>query len=139
MGSSVNGLGSFDPLTFLNSLTAPASSANSAASTNGVSAQQEFSAMQKHGDLNSLLSDSLAVGVLQMAEPSSAQSATGTDLSNLVNQLIAAYTPRGSASSAATLSTNPALAIIQSLEATGALGSDITDSIGASVLGQTSG
>jgi hypothetical protein len=150
MGSAVNGLGSFDPSTLINSLIAPAPSGASAATTNGVSAPQEFSALQQNGDLEGLLSDNIAVGVMQIANSTATQPVAGTDVSNLVNQLIAAYATPAEAStsssggsaaqqSAATLSTNPALAIIQAMESAGAFGSTLTDSIGADVLGQTAG
>jgi len=98
MGSAVNGLGAFNPLTLIDSLTPSPASASSEA-TNEVSAQQEFSALQKSGDLSSVLSDSVAVGVLQFADPSSTPSTQGPDLSSLVSQLIAAYTPSESSSS----------------------------------------
>jgi hypothetical protein len=146
MGATVNGLGSFDPSTLLDSLTGPAASAPSTGLTNGVTAQQEFSAMQQSGDLSSLLSDSVAVGVLQFANPATTPSSTGTDFSTMISQLIAAYTPVAAASSvsgntpapsAATLSTNPALAIIQELEQTGVLSSTMSDAVGASTLSPT--
>lgn len=147
MSSAVGGLGSFDPLSLINSLTAPAASATSASDTNGVSAQQEFSALQKSGDLNSLLSDSVAIGVMQMADSASMPSVAASDIPNMVNQLIAAYTPGDATSSAggsaqqtaAALSTNPALAIIQSLETMGAVGPTVSDSVAASAMAQTAG
>ena len=143
MSSAVNGLGSFDPSSLISSLTAPASSAATSTSpTGGVSAQQELTALQKNGDLNALLSDSVAVGVMQIASTGSTPSGAGTDLSSLVNQLIAAYAaPETSTSSAAggnppqsaaTLSTNPVLAIIQTMESTGAFGPAGLDSTGTS-------
>jgi hypothetical protein len=144
MSSAVSALGSFDPTTLINSLTAPAASSTTAADTNGVSAQQEFSAMAKNGDLNSLLSDSVAVGVMQFSDASSTPSAAVTDIPNMVNQLIAAYTPgqedssssQAQQQSAAMLSTNPALAIIQALETSGAMGSTLADSVANSVMAQ---
>jgi hypothetical protein len=132
MSSSVSGLGSFDPSWLINSLTAPVPSATTSASqVTGVSAQEEFSALRKSGDLNGMLSDSVAVGVMQIAYAGSAPSGAATDLSGLVNQLIAAYTtPEASSStsgstprqSAAALSTNPGLAIIQTMENLGTFG-----------------
>jgi hypothetical protein len=149
MSSAVNGLGSFDPLTLINSLTASAQSTTAAASTSGVSAKDEFSALLKSGDLEGLLSDNIAVGVMQIANPSSTSSTAGTDLTSMVNQLISAYATPAAAStsssssgsstaqqSADTLPMNPALAIIQAMEKSGALGPTLADSIGASVLGQ---
>jgi len=147
MSSAVNGLGSFDPLTLINSLTASAQSTTAAASTSGVSAKEEFSALLKSGDLEGLLSDNIAVGVMQIANPSSTSSTAGTDLTSMVNQLISAYATPTAAStsssgsstaqqSADTLPMNPALAIIQAMEKSGALGPTLADSIGASVLGQ---
>jgi hypothetical protein len=147
MSSAVNGLGSFDPLTLINSLTASAQSTTAAASTSGVSAKEEFSALLKSGDLEGLLSDNIAVGVMQIANPSSTSSTVGTDLTSMVNQLISAYATPTAAStsssgsstaqqSADTLPMNPALAIIQAMEKSGALGPTLADSIGASVLGQ---
>jgi len=150
MSSTVNGLSSFDPLALINSLIAPVTSAASTATTNVVSPQQELSAMQKSGDLEGLLSDNIAVGVMQIANPASTPSAAGTGVTSLVNQLIAAYTspaaPEASSTSssatpqsAATLSTNPALATIQAMESAGSLNSTLADSIAASALGQTTG
>jgi hypothetical protein len=123
MGSAVTGPGSLNPLSLLNALYAPAQSTAPSAATGGVTAQQEFTAMQNSGDLNGLLSDSVAIGVMQIADSSTAPSGAGVDMSNLVNQLIAAYAPAGEPGSAsatpqtaASLSTNPALAIIQTVE-----------------------
>ena len=124
MGSAVNGPGSLNSLSLLDALYAPAQSTAPSDPTGGVTAQQEFTAMQNSGDLNGLLSDSVAVGVMQIADSSTAPSGAGTDMSNLVNQLIAAYTPAGEPGTSATpapqtaaaLSTNPGLAIIQTVE-----------------------
>jgi hypothetical protein len=184
MGSSITGVNSFNPSALLSSLLSPTSStASSTTTTNGVSAQQELSAMQQSGDLGGLLSDSVAVGVMQISEPSATPSSASTDVSNLVNQLIAAYAPSagtpvsasaatpapatGSSSApsvtspttspasgtnsstatsaigsrapttAADLSTDPALAIIQAMVETGSLGSTLADSVAASSLNQT--
>jgi len=139
MSSAVSAPGTFDPSTLINSLAPPpAATTTSATEINGVSVQQEFTAMQKNGDLNSLLSDSLAVGVLQFADPTLS---SGTDIQNMVNQLIAAYTPGETSSSttptsAAALSTNPALALIQTMEASGAFGAGPADSLASTVPGQ---
>lgn len=69
MSSAINGLGSVSPL----SLSVPAATATpstpSTSETDGVTAQQELSAMEKSGSLNSLLSASVAVGVLQILNP----------------------------------------------------------------------
>ena len=131
MGSAVSGLGSYDPSKLNELLTPTASSANSVVKTSGVSAKQELAAMRENGDLESVLSDSIAAGVLQVTYPSTTSPVAATDVSSLVNQLIAAYsTPADGTSasgisdkSAAALPTNPALAIIQALENAGLLGS----------------
>lgn len=145
MGSIVNGLGSYNPATLIHSLTASAPSATPAVETNVVTAKQELAAMQKNGDLSSMLSANIAVGVLQLADPSSAMAA-GTDMSALVHQLISAYVDstgapasNTSTQSAATLPANPALAIIQSLENAGAFAPILTDPNSVAALGQTEG
>ena len=51
MGSSITSVNSFNPATLLSALLSPTSSAaSSTTTTNGVSAQQELSAMQQSGD-----------------------------------------------------------------------------------------
>ena len=114
MSSAVTGVGSFNPLALIDSPTAATPSAQAAAQDSGVTAAQEFTAMKNSGDLNGLLSDSVAVGVMQIADSGSAPAGAGTEISSLVNQLIAAYDPPQQ--SAASLSTNPALAIIQTVD-----------------------
>ena len=109
MGSALNGLGSLNTLTLIDSLNAPASPATVAAPTN----EGESAASHSSGDFNGLLSDSLAVGVMQISDSASGPSGAGTDM------LIAAYTP--AEHTAASLSTNPALAIIQTVEGAGDL------------------
>jgi hypothetical protein len=62
--------------------------------------------MQQSGDLGGLLSDSVAVGVMQISEPSTTPSSASADVSDLVNQLIAAYaTPADTPASAAPAAT----------------------------------
>jgi hypothetical protein len=81
---------------------------------------------------------------MQFSDASSTPSAAVTDIPNMVNQLIAAYTPgqedssssQAQQQSAAMLSTNPALAIIQALETSGAMGSTLADSVANSVMAQ---
>jgi len=139
MGSAITGLTSFDPSALINSLIAPATSTTQPATIAGVSAQQEFSALEKNGDLEGLLSDNIAIGVMQIANPSPTTPAAATDVSNLVSQLISAYTTPAASTqqSAATPSTNPAMAIIKAMEQTGTFGSTMADSVGVSTLGQT--
>jgi len=137
MSSAVNGLGSVNPLNLIDlpESTAPPAATVSTPQSGGVSAAQELGAMEKNGSLDSLLSASVAVGVLQIADPTSVSPNAGTDVSNLVNQLISAYsTPTEQQSSnqgtAASLSNNPALAIIQAMEADGAFGPSLMGSSG---------
>ena len=129
MGSAVSGLGSFDPSTLIKSLAPTASSATSAVKTRGVSARQELSALQESGQVGSLLSDSIAAGVIQITNAPPATPVPETDASNQANNLIAAYTMPGDPAedsaarkSAATLPTNAALAILQAMENAGVLG-----------------
>ncbi|MGA3024887.1 MAG: hypothetical protein ABSF98_08975 [Bryobacteraceae bacterium] len=150
MSSAVNGLGSSDQLALINSLIAPASTNTPAAPPSGVSAQQELTALQKNGDLTGLLSDNIAVGVMQIANSTSTSSLAGTSLTSLVSQLISAYTssaePSTSSSSgsaaqqsAATLSTNPGLAIIQEMENAGTFSPTLADATAAGGLSQITG
>jgi len=80
--------------------------------------------MEQNGSLNSLLGASVAVGVLQILNPGPEPVTGQTGMSNLVNQLLAAYT--GSSTSSASnssTSTDPGLAVLQDMEANGSLGS----------------
>jgi len=116
MGAAVNSLSSADPLSLSVPAAAATSSTATTSETNGVSAQQELSAMEKNGSLESLLSASVAVGVLQILNPGPEPATGQPGVSNLVNQLLAAYT-----SSSSTSSTNAALAEVQDMEAGGVL------------------
>ncbi|HTP89694.1 MAG TPA: hypothetical protein VMJ34_22260 [Bryobacteraceae bacterium] len=127
MGSAVSGLGSFDPTNLIRSTTPTASSATSAVKTRSVSAKQEQAALQESGQGESLLSGSIAAGVLQITNPPPATPVAEADVSNQMNQVIAAYTtpPEGDNTahqSAATWPSNPALALLQALENAGVLG-----------------
>jgi len=126
MSSALNSLSSLSPL----SLSVPAAATASSAPTtsaatasaatssqsDGVSAQQELTAMEKDGSLESMLSASVAVGVLQILDPGPEPATGQTGISSLVNQLLAAYTSSSSPSS-----TNPGLAEVQAMEADGSL------------------
>ena len=76
--------------------------------------------MEKNGSLDSLLSASVAVGVLQILNPGPEPATGQTGISNLVNQLLSAYTNSPSSSSS-TSTTDPGLAVLQDMEASGSL------------------
>jgi hypothetical protein len=84
----------------------------------GASAQQEFSATQKSGQLGTLLSDSIAAAVLQFSDSAVAPTSATPDLSALISQLVAAYAAPETPSQSNTPNPemNPALAILQALQ-----------------------
>jgi hypothetical protein len=116
MSSAVNSLSSVNPLSLSDPAAAATPSTATTSGTDGVTAQQELSAMEQNGSLDSLLSASVAVGVLQILDPGPEPATGQTGISNLVNQLLAAYTSSSSSSSA-----NPGLALVQDMEADGSL------------------
>ncbi len=141
MGSAVSGLGSPDTSSLISTLLAPASATTPATQIGDVTAQQELTAMQKSGDLAGLLSDSVAIGVMQFADASTS-TGVAPDLNSLMTRLISAYanptgtsassTGAGTASvqqSAAALSTNPGMAIIQEMEQQGVLSAPIQTTV----------
>jgi len=123
MSSAVNSLSSVNPLSLsvpAAATSAPTSPAATTSPTGGVTAQQELSAMEQNGSLESMLSASVAVGVLQILNPGPEPATGQTGISNLVNQLLAAYT-NSSTSSSSTSSSDPGLAVLQDMEADGSL------------------
>jgi hypothetical protein len=122
MSSAVNSLSSLSPLSLSVPAATTAPSLTTTSETDGVTAQQELSAMEKNGSLDSVLSDSVAVGVLQIMNPGPEPATGQTGISNLVNQLLSAYqssSSTSSSSSSSSPSTNPGLALIQDMEADG--------------------
>jgi len=87
---------SISPLSYLNaspyqSLTPTSSSTSAAGASTGVSATAELQALQKQGDFQSFMNDSLAAALLQPATGVSSGTAANTLINNMLQQVLGAY------------------------------------------------
>ena len=92
------------PLSYLNTspyLSLPATSTGSAAGT-AVSATAEFQALQKQGDFQSFMNNSIAAALLQPADGINSGTTTTTLVNNMLQEVLGSYqaqTTLGGASS----------------------------------------
>ena len=87
---------SISPLSYLNaspfqSLAPTSSSASAAGASTGVSATVELQALQKQGDFQSFMNDSLAAALLEPADGASSGTAANTLINNMLQQVLGAY------------------------------------------------
>jgi len=89
MASSVSSLSYLDPPVYQNAALPTATP--SAAPSNGVSATAEIQAIQKQGDFQRFLNDSLAAALLQPASGVNTGTDSSTLISNMLQQVLGAY------------------------------------------------
>ena len=87
---------SISPLSYLDvsayqSLPPTSSTASAAGASAGVSATAELQALQKQGDFQSFMNDSLAAALLQPADGVSSGTAANSLINNMLQQVLGAY------------------------------------------------
>src|ERR1022692_1667135 len=102
---------SISPLSYLDaspyqSLTPLSSSASAAGASTGVSATAELQALQKQGDFQSFMNDSMAAALLQPADGTNSGTAANTLISNMLQQVLGAYQTQSSQGSSTAGSTS---------------------------------
>jgi len=90
MASTISPLSHLNPSAYATAVPSASAGASTSPAT-GVSATAEIQAIQKQGNFQSLLNDSIAVALLQPASASESGTAMTTLVNNMLQQVLGAY------------------------------------------------
>lgn len=86
---------SISPLSYLNTSVyqslPPSSAASAKGASTAVSATEQVKALQKQGDFQSFLNDSVAAALLQPADGTTSGTSANTLINNMLQQVLGAY------------------------------------------------